>query len=253
MSSISNIILPDGSSYDVKDKRLVTLTQAQYNQLSPAEKADDIVYVVTDDNTIPATNVSYDNTQSFLTANNSQRAIDELGAALQQEIAYVEAGTTATKQYYVGDNFCLNGKLYRAIAQIATGETFVPDTNCKRTTLSPLVAGIWQNPNGDAAFAGQTISLDTSMYDLLLFEYITERTLVTSRNQMVVRPNGQAILVQGLRIPSSATIPLAYQRTITSSRTSIVFSDGQEKSFSAVARATNNNAIWPVRIYGIRM
>lgn len=73
-------------------KRTVTLTAAEYAQLSAAEKAADIVYIVTDDNTVAASNVTYDPTTSGMSATTVQEAVDELAVA-------VEARYTATVIY----------------------------------------------------------------------------------------------------------------------------------------------------------
>lgn len=73
-------------------KRTVTLTAAEYAQLSAAEKAADIVYIITDDNTVSASDVTYDPTTSGMSATTVQEAVDELAVA-------VEARYTATVIY----------------------------------------------------------------------------------------------------------------------------------------------------------
>lgn len=73
-------------------KRTVTLTAAEYAQLTAAEKASDIVYIVTDDNTVAASDVTYDPTTSGMSAATVQEAVDELAVA-------VEARYTATVIY----------------------------------------------------------------------------------------------------------------------------------------------------------
>lgn len=73
-------------------KRTVTLTAAEYAQLSAAEKAADIVYIVTDDNAVAASDVTYDPTTSGMSATTVQEAVDELVVA-------VEARYTATVIY----------------------------------------------------------------------------------------------------------------------------------------------------------
>lgn len=52
------------------------------------------------------------------------------------QIAYVETGTTATRSYTVGEIFCWNGLLYRAIASIAVGASFTVGTNCEVTQVA---------------------------------------------------------------------------------------------------------------------
>lgn len=77
-------------------KRTVTLTSAQYSQLSAAEKSADIVYIVTDDNSIPAEVVEYDNTTSGLTATDVQEAIDEVYGDIPSQPSDIGAQDTIT-------------------------------------------------------------------------------------------------------------------------------------------------------------
>lgn len=166
-------------------KRTVTLTSAEYAQLSAAEKAADIVYIVTDDNAVAAEDVSYDPTTSGLTATDVQAAIDEVvddlgnkqdtitasgilkgdgaggvsaatagtdyqapltagtdyatpaqleGKANQSQLAYVESGTTASRNYTAGQYIFLNGLLYTADTAIASGATFYTSGGNKNLT-----------------------------------------------------------------------------------------------------------------------
>ena len=123
-------------------KRTVTLTSAEYAQLSAAEKTADIVYIITDDNAIPADDVDYDNTTSGLSATNVQDAIDEgiywasqliPSKANQAQIAYIETGTTASRNYALGEYLCWNGLLYRARTAISSGDAFTVGTNIADT------------------------------------------------------------------------------------------------------------------------
>ena len=77
-------------------KRTVTLTSAQYAQLSAAEKSADIVYIITDDNAISADDVDYDNTASGLTAMNVQDAIDEVYGDIPSQPSDIGAQDTIT-------------------------------------------------------------------------------------------------------------------------------------------------------------
>lgn len=99
-------------------KRTVTLTSAEYAQLSAAEKAADIVYIVTD---------------------------EVADYANEQELAYVEKGTTASRTYAVGEYFCWNGLLYLVTAAIQSGDPFTVGTNCRTTMLgNELVKKIYK-------------------------------------------------------------------------------------------------------------
>ena len=91
-----------------------------------------------------AADVTYDNTQSGLTADDVQEAIDELaagtatGKADEDTIAPVEASTTATVAHPLGSVFYLEDVLYRALADIAVGGTINTGSggNATQTTIA---------------------------------------------------------------------------------------------------------------------
>ena len=58
--------------------------------------------------------------------------------ATEQQIAYVESGTTASRAYVVGEYFCWNGLLHRVTSTISSGGTITPGTNCEQTMLSNM-------------------------------------------------------------------------------------------------------------------
>lgn len=55
--------------------------------------------------------------------------------ATEQQLAYVETGTTASRAYNVNDWFCWGGSLYRAITSISSGDDFILGTNCTGTSI----------------------------------------------------------------------------------------------------------------------
>jgi len=86
-----------------------------------------------------AASVTYDPTTSGLTATNVQDAIDEVvddldGKANQSQLAYVETGTTASRNYTAGWHISLNGLLYTAATAIASGATFYTSGGNKNLT-----------------------------------------------------------------------------------------------------------------------
>lgn len=54
--------------------------------------------------------------------------------ATEQQLAYVETGTTASRAYSVGEYFCWNGLLYRVTTAISSGGTITPGANCEQVT-----------------------------------------------------------------------------------------------------------------------
>ena len=102
-ADLTNLTLYDELIKDYIDAKKIELTQAEYNQLSYAEKHNGSVYYITD---APGTSgiadeVAYDNTTSGLTSTNVQDAIDEVysqigsGEAADIEYDNTSSGMTA--------------------------------------------------------------------------------------------------------------------------------------------------------------
>lgn len=96
-----------------KEEHSVELTQAQYDALSPEEKMNGKTYYITD-------------------------ADPEYGSdyATADSVAPVENGSTSTAAYAVDDYIYRNGNLYKVIAAIAIGDSFVVNTNIQLTRIS---------------------------------------------------------------------------------------------------------------------
>lgn len=104
------------------------VTRAEYDALTPAEKALDIVYSIIDENTgggesgnIDANDVGYDNSSTGLLANSVQDAIDEVSAKSANIVAPVYSSSSA---YAIGDYCTHNNILYKCNTTIATGEVW---------------------------------------------------------------------------------------------------------------------------------
>lgn len=69
-------LVNDGTNW-INKSITKSLTQAQYDALTPAEKSNGTIYLISDSD-IPSENVFYDNTEGGLEATNVQSAIDEL-------------------------------------------------------------------------------------------------------------------------------------------------------------------------------
>lgn len=82
---------------------------------------------------------------SVVTINTIQNnAIDQNAKAvadIQNMISTVEATTTASKNYAVGDVFIYAGNLYKVTISITAGDSIVPGTNCMQTTLISIIKG----------------------------------------------------------------------------------------------------------------
>lgn len=110
----------------------VTLTQAEYDALTEAEKKNGTVYYISDSSAVmDASDVGIDG-----------------GGNLQDLVGSVATIETspATAIHAVGDYIVYNGQLYEVTAAIAVGETFTAGTNVEATTvgdqLSELNSGL---------------------------------------------------------------------------------------------------------------
>lgn len=86
--------------------------------------------------------------------------LKDKNAATQAQLAYVETGTTASRNYVMGEYFCLSGVLYRATEAISSGGTFTPGTNCESTAVGDfLYKHEYPNEQWFALRAGQKLTV----------------------------------------------------------------------------------------------
>ena len=118
MANINQIQLPDGSNYNLKDSVSGYASEAYVDS---AVAAIDKVSVGLGnvDNTSDLNKPVSTATQTALNAKTNNTVI-----------APVEASTTASRRYEIGDQFILSGVLYTATAIIANGGTITVGTNC---------------------------------------------------------------------------------------------------------------------------
>ena len=112
--------------------RIVKLTAAQYASLSAAEKAADIIYIVTDDE-LDADDVCYDNTTSGLTATDVQAAIDEVAQG-----GGGGGGTAASVSYDNTGSGLAATDVQDAIDELAAGGS--ASGKADETTIAPVEA-----------------------------------------------------------------------------------------------------------------
>jgi hypothetical protein len=114
-------------------------TQAEYDALEIKPE----FWICTDRNysSVPAANITYDNTDSGLSATNVQDAIDELedDKSNKSDLTSIfQTGTTASQTIGNGTYFYLDNVLVRAKADIANGGTFTVNTNYEVVTAGAL-------------------------------------------------------------------------------------------------------------------
>lgn len=100
----------------------VSLTQAQYDALSTAEKNNGTVYYI------------YDSDDAVFDAEDVGLADGGNVQTLAGSVAIIET-SPATATHAVGDYIVWNGQLYEVITAIAVGETLTVGTNITSTTV----------------------------------------------------------------------------------------------------------------------
>ena len=109
---------------DSLGKTLVEITQAAYDLLSEAEKLrPDVIYFITDGTPQAlAEDVVYDNTDSGLSANRVQAAIDEVE---NKRSAMGNPDAFSTANSYAAGDYCLhNNRIYSCVSAVTAGSAF---------------------------------------------------------------------------------------------------------------------------------
>lgn len=111
---------------------------------------------------------------------------------------------------------------------------------------------LWENRNPGSGFAAQTLALELSGYDFLEVwcAYSTEYPDCSYCYRLI---RGKATDATCFRQTVSAGVLTAATREIQSSDTGISFSDAYLKPANGNTPTTSDQAMIPVRIYGIRM
>ena len=117
----------------------------------------------------------------------------------QAQLATVETGSNASRNYAVEEYFCLNGLLYRVISAISSGQPFNPGANCEQVTeggLNSLIA-----VQSESNFFGNISTSKVGKIAMLscpLGTYNTDNAgyIVDANNQPVLIPAGFRPLLQ---------------------------------------------------------
>ena len=100
--------------------------------------------------------------------------VDAKMAAIESMISGRETAMTATKNYTSGSLVIVNDILYRLYANVASGETLTPGTNCRITTVEAEIAErvpIYRFVNGKALSSDITLTAEDIAYDDSLSEH----------------------------------------------------------------------------------
>lgn len=111
---------------------------------------------------------------------------------------------------------------------------------------------LWTNPNPDINFAGQTITIDLSDYDMVEIHFF-ESSNAGRRFGMSQRfLKDIPCMMRSFSNMSSGSASSLLQRRLQASDTGVVFQDGQYRGATATAApSTGNDVLVPLRIYGV--
>lgn len=166
-------VVPMAGDYNIGDMGGITITTPTDGQaLTYDGNSGDWI------NSTPAStasDITYDNTTSGLSATNVQNAIDENAASVDQindnigSIYATGATNTTGATITSGTYFYLDGTLVRALADIAVGTTFTQDTNYEEVTVGTELFSLRPRLRGQAyisSYAAALTALESIYNDL---------------------------------------------------------------------------------------
>lgn len=139
-----------------------------------------VVNGVTKMDITPTTAVASEVNQGDVFFNRSgEQSVGTSDHAKEQQIAYVESDSTASRAYVIGEYFCMGGLLYRVTAAISSGGTITPGTNCEAVTVGAELQDKLQLKTF-ALSSGQTLTIGVaSNYQTVAFLVATEGARAT--------------------------------------------------------------------------
>ena len=168
-------------------------------------------------------------------------------------LAPIEATTTASRSYLVGDYLMLQGEFYKVISAISIGDTLTVGTNIQNTNVGDEITDIktfnfitklWENPEPTQSYGASTINLSSSDYDMLLIIFNAYASQGQYDSTIVNKGNNIRLISASYTGTTSQTFLRNISRV----------SDTNFTVAGAYINGTqNNNALIPYQIYGIKM
>ena len=193
-------IIKNGKTYTGNS---VTLTQAQYDALSEAEKNNGTAYYIYDsDAVLDASDVGL-----------GEGTVEDLAGS----VATIETSPTVTN-HVVGEHILWNGQLYEVISAIGAGADLTVNTNISATSvgeeLSSLKNGLIGFPNySDVIASAVTINSGTAVYTATRKCILLLNVFDKSRVYKTFNMNGHVIINHAATgattdSPAAVTYPL---------------------------------------------
>lgn len=116
-----------------------------------------------------AGDVIFDNTGTDLVSNNVNDSIVEVNdkKTNNSNLAPIEATTTASRSYLVGDYLMLQGEFYKVISAIAIGDTLTVGTNIQSTSVGDEIVGVNDKVNSlhKLKYFNVTVTANSTSYN----------------------------------------------------------------------------------------
>lgn len=129
-------------------------------------------------------------------------------------VATVETGSSASKNYSAGELVVINGRLWRIIADITSGQTFSTNTNISRTNVSDEINSLWQPYDVGILSANTTKTLTVPSNSQGIFIVLGANTNVMTFILYSVTSQG-AITMKDLTGSTGMTFTLGSANTIS--------------------------------------
>lgn len=205
-----------------------------------------------------AGDVIFDNTGTDLVSNNVNDSIVEVNdkKTNNSNLAPIEATTTASRSYLVGDYLMLQGEFYKVISAIAIGDTLTVGTNIQATSVGDEIKPktsmqlLWTNSDPTQPYSTGTITLSSSDYDLLLFQFAhgdTNTDLIIS----AITEKGKNVVAN--EIVSGSSNPCRLRGCDYVSDTSYNVQIAYSGPASSSITGQSSNALIPYKVYGIKI
>lgn len=172
--------------------------------------------------------------------------------ANQSQLATEETGSTASKNYAVGECFCWNGLLYQATTTISTGQAFTPGTNCRQTTVCDKQGYrlLWTNSNPNASFSAATLA-NTGGFRRY---HIVFRITSSSANYfdfVGLLDVGVYHAVTNITSPTSGVPVLSFRTVVKEASGNLTISNCDSRQVTATSRSQDNASIIPYQVFAI--
>ena len=185
--------------------------------------------------TLVANDVIFDNTGTDLVSNNVNDSIVEVNdkKTNNSNLAPIEATTTASRSYLVGDYLMLQGEFYKVISAIAIGDTLTVGTNIQATSVGNILTEL--NNRVDAHTLGR-----------INLTYNTEYTTLADGIFRVSSSNAGSYTATGYVNGNTVISAVSTPTTPTGPMVSIFVKKGSVIKFDGTSSSVTTGTFFPL-------